>query len=115
MGTYRYRCMECGRDVEESRDDWHAPPTKFKAMCGPCAKAIMLDFLGGRSVAEHYTRNTLECTAWCGKCQRNTQHRVDGGRRGPCIDPKHPVSQFTKAQMARRKKQEEEMQNLRLF
>jgi hypothetical protein len=36
---------------------------------------------------EHYTKNTLECTAWCAKCQRNTQHRVDGGRRGPCIDP----------------------------
>jgi hypothetical protein len=35
---------------------------------------------------EHYTKNTLECTAYCGKCQRMTQHRVDGGRRGPCLE-----------------------------
>jgi hypothetical protein len=34
---------------------------------------------------EHYTKNTLECTAWCPKCQDSTQHRVDGGRRGPCL------------------------------
>jgi hypothetical protein len=34
----------------------------------------------------HYTKNTLEVTAWCGKCQRDTQHRVDGGRRGPCLE-----------------------------
>jgi hypothetical protein len=40
-------------------------------------------------MTEHYTRNTLECTAWCARCQRMTQHRVDGGRKGPCIDPKH--------------------------
>jgi hypothetical protein len=38
---------------------------------------------------EHFTKNTLGCTAYCRKCQRNTQHRVDGGRRGPCIDPDH--------------------------
>jgi ribosomal protein L44E len=35
---------------------------------------------------EHYTKNTLECTAWCGKCHRQTQHRVDNGRRGPCLE-----------------------------
>jgi len=34
---------------------------------------------------EHYTKNTLECTAWCNKCANFTQHRVDTGRRGPCI------------------------------
>jgi len=42
-------------------------------------------------MAEHYTRNTETATAWCQKCGRNTEHRVDGGRRGPCIDPKHPA------------------------
>lgn len=41
-------------------------------------------------MTEHYTRNTEEATAWCKKCQRFTQHRVDGGRKGPCIDPQHP-------------------------
>jgi hypothetical protein len=34
----------------------------------------------------HYTKNTMEVTAWCAKCQRDTQHRVDGGRRGPCLE-----------------------------
>jgi hypothetical protein len=40
-------------------------------------------------MSEHFTKNTLECTAYCKKCQRHTQHRVDGGRQGPCIDPDH--------------------------
>lgn len=39
---------------------------------------------------EHYTRNTESVTAWCAKCQKMTTHRVDGGRRGPCLDPEHP-------------------------
>lgn len=38
---------------------------------------------------EHHTRNTLEVTAYCARCKTNTQHRVDGGRQGPCIDPQH--------------------------
>jgi hypothetical protein len=64
---------------------------------------------------EHYTKNTLECTAYCAKCGRDTQHRVDGGRRGPCIDPRHPVQAMTKAQAARKEKQERERQNPGLF
>jgi len=35
---------------------------------------------------EHYTRNTLECTVWCRPCGKLTQHRVDDGRRGPCLE-----------------------------
>jgi hypothetical protein len=38
---------------------------------------------------EHHTKNTLEVTAHCKRCQKFTQHRVDGGRQGPCIDPGH--------------------------
>jgi len=64
---------------------------------------------------EHYTKNTLECTAWCAKCQKQTQHRVDGGRRGPCIDPAHPVQELSSDQIRRRKKAEEEKKNPRLF
>jgi hypothetical protein len=64
---------------------------------------------------EHFTRNTLECTAWCAKCQRFTQHRVDGGRQGPCIDPSHPVKQFSQAQLARRKKEERQNRQPALF
>jgi len=36
-------------------------------------------------LSEHFTRGTLECTAYCNKCEDFTQHRVDGGRRGPCL------------------------------
>jgi ribosomal protein L44E len=36
-------------------------------------------------LSEHYTRNTLECTVWCKRCNAMTQHRVDTGRRGPCL------------------------------
>ncbi len=35
---------------------------------------------------EHYTKGTLECTAYCNPCGKPTQHRVDGGRRGPCLE-----------------------------
>ena len=35
-------------------------------------------------LAQHYTRNTLEVSAWCAKCRKNTMHRVDGVRKGPC-------------------------------
>jgi hypothetical protein len=57
---------------------------------------------------EHYTKNTLECTSWCAKCQDYTQHRVDGGRRGPCMNV-HPVSKSRlekEAKKAAAKKQE---------
>lgn len=48
-------------------------------------------------MGEHYTRNTETVTAWCDKCRRVTEHRVDGGRRGPCLEhqaavkPKKPA------------------------
>lgn len=41
-------------------------------------------------MSEHYTRNTEWATFWCTRCRRNTQHRIDEGRRGPCLDPQHP-------------------------
>jgi hypothetical protein len=74
-------------------------------------------------MAEHYPKGTTECEAWCPQCQRYTFHRVDhppagekgGGRRGPCIDPTHPVKEFSEAQKKRRIKEEKEKQNPRLF
>lgn len=42
-------------------------------------------------MAEHYTRNTLTATAWCTKCGRNTEHRIDNGRKGPCLEHVTPV------------------------
>lgn len=35
---------------------------------------------------EHYSKNTVSAEAWCKKCQRLTQHRIDHGRRGPCLE-----------------------------
>jgi len=40
---------------------------------------------------EHFPRNTVSAAAWCTKCSRFTQHRVDhsekgGGRKGPCLE-----------------------------
>jgi len=44
-------------------------------------------------MSEHYTKNTLAASCWCKVCHKETLHRVDGGRRGPCLDclnkPKH--------------------------
>lgn len=35
---------------------------------------------------EHYTRNTISAAAWCPKCKKHTQHRIDDHRKGPCLD-----------------------------
>jgi hypothetical protein len=64
-------------------------------------------------MSEHYTKNTLEVTAYCRKCQRNTQHRVDGGRLGPCLE--HDAPQFTKKQEAQRRQSEKERRQPNLF
>jgi len=34
---------------------------------------------------EHFTKNTIEASFWCSKCGKATMHRVDDGRRGPCL------------------------------
>lgn len=36
-------------------------------------------------MSEHYTKNTVSATAWCAKCGKPTEHRVDSGRLGPCL------------------------------
>jgi len=57
-------------------------------------------------MGEHYTKNCEGDTTWCAKCQRMTLHRVDSGRLGPCIDPKHPVPKETRKQQKRRADEE---------
>ena len=37
-------------------------------------------------MTQHYTRNTVSAMAWCGKCGRQTEHRIDGVKRGPCLE-----------------------------
>jgi hypothetical protein len=37
-------------------------------------------------MTEHYTRNTISATFYCGKCGKRTQHRIDDRRKGPCLE-----------------------------
>lgn len=37
-------------------------------------------------MSEHYTSLTVSAAAWCPKCQKQTQHRVDDKRKGPCLE-----------------------------
>lgn len=65
----------------------------------------------------HYTKNTLECTVWCKPCGRPTQHRVDGGRQGPCLEhvAKTDKDGLSKKQKKARVEREKERQNPTLF
>jgi hypothetical protein len=37
-------------------------------------------------VTEHFTRNTVSATFYCRKCGKTTAHRIDGVRKGPCLE-----------------------------
>jgi ribosomal protein L44E len=37
-------------------------------------------------MTQHFTRNTISAAFYCRKCGRETQHRIDGVRKGPCLD-----------------------------
>ena len=52
---------------------------------------------------EHYTKNTVQVSVWCKACSKFTPHRVDGGRRGPCLtcmakEGSVPVAKLAKPQ-----------------
>jgi hypothetical protein len=36
-------------------------------------------------VTEHFTRVTVSAAFYCSKCGKTTQHRIDDGRKGPCL------------------------------
>jgi hypothetical protein len=40
---------------------------------------------------EHYPKSVVEAQCWCDVCWRLTPHRIDDGRRGPCLIDHHPV------------------------
>lgn len=44
-------------------------------------------------MSEHYTRNTVSAWLWCDKCRKMTEHRVDDGRRGPCLEHSVPIKE----------------------
>lgn len=35
---------------------------------------------------EHFTKRTVSAAYYCGKCSKVTMHRVDEGRKGPCLE-----------------------------
>jgi len=37
-------------------------------------------------MTQHYTRNTVEASEWCARCHKDTMHRIDGVKLGPCLD-----------------------------
>jgi ribosomal protein L44E len=37
-------------------------------------------------MTQHFTRNTVSADFYCSKCGKFTQHRIDRGRKGPCLD-----------------------------
>jgi hypothetical protein len=40
----------------------------------------------GYRMTEHYTKSTVAVQFFCKRCGRSTMHRVDKGRKGPCLD-----------------------------
>ena len=34
----------------------------------------------------HYTKATVAASSWCNRCNKQTMHRIDAGRLGPCKD-----------------------------
>lgn len=37
-------------------------------------------------MSEHFTKSTVSAEFYCSKCRRMTQHRIHGGRKGPCLE-----------------------------
>ena len=35
---------------------------------------------------EHYSKAVVQVSVWCKVCHKDTMHRVDSGRRGPCLE-----------------------------
>lgn len=64
-------------------------------------------------MTEHYTSNTESVTAYCNTCNRPTQHKVSGNRRGRCME--HESQHESARQLRERRRITEEKQNPRLF
>jgi len=37
-------------------------------------------------MAQHFTRATVSAAFFCKRCNKETQHRIDGVRKGPCLE-----------------------------
>lgn len=58
---------------------------------------------------EHHPKNVTGVLRWCRVCRKNTMHRVDFKREGPCTE--HQASGMSKEQEKRKKRKEEAEQN----
>lgn len=36
-------------------------------------------------MTQHFTKNTISVSFFCTRCNCYTQHRIDSGRKGPCL------------------------------
>lgn len=64
-------------------------------------------------MTQHYTKNTSQVMHFCPTCNRHTMHRVDFKRLGSCTE--HCASGLSKAQEKRRKQQEADAEQPKLF
>jgi ribosomal protein L44E len=37
-------------------------------------------------MTQHFTRSTVSASFYCGYCKKTTQHRIDSGQKGPCLE-----------------------------
>jgi hypothetical protein len=64
-------------------------------------------------MTQHFTRNTVEASAWCAICKKRTMHRVDAdemqGRLGPCLEciDRHDANRETAIAKAEYERQRE--------
>jgi len=64
-------------------------------------------------MAEHYTKATESVLRWCNKCNCLTQHRVNSGRIGSCME--HQAAELSRKQQHERERREDEARNPRMF
>jgi len=62
---------------------------------------------------QHFTRNTTQVLHFCPTCNRQTMHRVDDRRLGPCLE--HGTDGRSKKQIQDDEKREEERKQGKLF
>jgi hypothetical protein len=57
-------------------------------------------------MTEHYSKQTVSVSAFCSKCNKSTEHRVDHGRKGPCLRCVEKLqADFTYHEQEKRKEQ----------
>lgn len=52
---------------------------------GYCATCSAVEQMKRGIMPEHFTKSTIEASYWCARHGKETRHRIDNGRRGPCL------------------------------